>query len=34
MSGTVYIMSYNFANHASYLLALTAYKYNELQGQL
>jgi hypothetical protein len=31
MSCTIYIVSCNFATHAIYLLALTSYKYSELQ---
>jgi hypothetical protein len=31
MNCTIYTMSYNFATHVTCLLALMAYKYNELQ---
>jgi hypothetical protein len=31
MSCTIYMVSCNFATHATYPLALTTYKYNELQ---
>jgi hypothetical protein len=31
MSYTIYTVSCNFTTHATYLLALIAYKYNELQ---
>jgi len=30
MNCTVYMMNYNYATHATCLLALTSYKYNEL----
>jgi hypothetical protein len=34
MSCTIYTMSYDLTTHATCLLALTAYKYSELQGKL